>query len=88
MFSGDSGKAQTTTTGSMVVSTSVSASCTIAADTMTFAAYAQSEITATSVITANCTNGTAYTISFNDTLLDSGSAYYLLRSGQAGSNCR
>jgi spore coat protein U-like protein len=85
MFSGDSGKAQTTTTGSMVVSTSVSASCTIAADTMTFAAYAQSEITATSVITANCTNGTAYTISFNNSP-NSGSAYYLLRSGQDGSN--
>lgn len=87
MFSGDSGKAQTTTTGSMVVSSSVTASCTISAAAMTFAAYAQSTITATSVVTANCTNGTTYNISFNDTVdVATTPKYWLVRSGGLSSN--
>jgi spore coat protein U-like protein len=47
---------------------------------MTFAAYTSSLITATSAISVNCTNGTTYTVSFNDTP-DTGSIYYLVRSG-------
>jgi spore coat protein U-like protein len=47
---------------------------------MAFAAYSGTQITANSVITANCTNGTTYTISFNDTP-DSVTKYYLVRSG-------
>ena len=70
----------TTTTGSMVVSTSVASTCTVSAGTMTFAAYANSTITATSAISVNCTNGTTYTVSFNDTP-DNTPAYYLVRSG-------
>jgi len=76
--------AQTTTTGSMAVSTTVSSSCTVAAANMTFAAYTGAAITATSVITANCTNSTTFTISFNDTP-DSSPAYYLVRSGGSSS---
>ena len=68
------------TTGTMAVSTTVSASCTVSAGNMTFAAYTSSLITATSAISVNCTNGTTYTVSFNDTP-DTGSIYYLVRSG-------
>jgi len=73
-------RAQTTTTGSMIASGSVASTCTVSGATMAFAAYTASEITATSVITANCTNGTTYAISFNDTP-DVSSKYYLVRSG-------
>lgn len=73
-------RAQTTTTGSMIASGSVASTCTVSGASMAFAAYTASEITATSVITANCTNGTTYTISFNDTP-DVSSKYYLVRSG-------
>ena len=73
-------RAQTTTTGSMIASGSVASTCTVSGASMAFAAYTASEITATSVITANCTNGTTYTISFNETP-DVTSKYYLVRSG-------
>jgi len=73
-------RAQTTTTGSMIASGSVASTCTVSGASMAFAAYTTSEITATSVITANCTNGTTYAISFNDTP-DVTSKYYLVRSG-------
>ena len=73
-------RAQTTTTGSMIASGSVASTCTVSGASMAFAAYTASEITATSVITANCTNGTTYAISFNDTP-DVSSKYYLVRSG-------
>ena len=64
----------------MVVSTSVASTCTVSAGTMSFAAYANSTITATSAVSVNCTNGTTYTVSFNDTP-DNTPAYYLVRSG-------
>jgi len=72
--------AQTTTTGSMIASGSVASTCTVSGATMAFAAYTGTEITATSIITANCTNGTTYNISFNDTP-NTGSSYYLVRTG-------
>lgn len=81
IISSESGLAATTT-GSMVVSTSVASTCTVSAASMSFAAYTASTITATSVITANCTNGTAYTISFNDSPDGAtASTYKLVRSG-------
>jgi len=80
IVSSDLGIAQTTTTGSMLASGSVSSTCTVSGATMAFAAYSNTQITANSVITANCTNGTTYTISFNDTP-DSVTKYYLVRSG-------
>ena len=80
IISSDLGLAQTTTTGSMIASGSVSSTCTVSGATLAFAAYEGSLITATSIVTANCTNGTTYAISFNDTP-DSTPAYYLVRSG-------
>jgi spore coat protein U-like protein len=47
---------------------------------MTFGAYSATLITANSVVTASCTNGTTYTISFNETP-DATPAYYLYRGG-------
>ena len=76
--------AVTTTTGSMLASGSVASTCTVSAATLAFAAYENSLITATSIVTANCTNGTTYNISFNDTP-DSTPAYYLVRSGGSSS---
>ena len=81
-----SGQASTAT-GSMVVSTSVSSTCTVSAGAMSFAAYANSTITQTSAVSVNCTNGTTYTVSFNDTPpglaqgATNASAYFLVRSG-------
>jgi spore coat protein U-like protein len=76
----------TTSTGSLAVSTSVDSTCTVSAASMTFAAYTGSLITATSVITANCTNGTAYTISFNDAADGvTASTYKLIRATTDGS---
>ena len=85
IISSEYGIAQTTTTGSMAVSTSVASSCTVSAASMTFAAYTGTLITATSVVTANCTNGTTYTISFNDTP-DITTKYYLVRSSGSSAN--
>jgi len=72
--------AVTTTTGSMIASGSVASTCTVSGATLAFAAYENSLITATSIVTANCTYGTTYAISFNNTP-DSTPAYYLVRSG-------
>jgi spore coat protein U-like protein len=79
IISSDSGLA-VTTTGSMIANGSVSSSCTVSGATLAFAAYSGSLITATSIITTNCTNGTTYAISFNDTPDDT-PAYYLVRTG-------
>ena len=85
IVSSDLGLAQTTTTGSMIVSGSVASTCTVSAATLSFAAYTNSLITATSVVSANCTNGTTYNISFNDTP-DVTSTYYLVRTGGSSAN--
>jgi len=71
-----------TATGTMAVSSSVAASCTVNAASMTFAAYAGTAITADSIITANCTNATTYTITIGSAF-DAGSVYYLVRTGGA-----
>jgi len=79
----------TTVTASMIVSTIVGSSdglsgggssCSVSASNMDFAPYAKILITATSVVSANCTNGTTYNISFNDSPNDA-TAYYLVRTG-------
>jgi spore coat protein U-like protein len=75
--------AQTTTSGTFLVSFGISDSCSISADTMAFAPYSGSQITATSAISVDCTSGTDYTVSFNDAA-NSGSIYYLVKtSGNA-----
>ena len=79
----------TTATGSMAVSTMISgtgplnnggSSCSVSASNMDFAPYTKILITATSVVSAICTYGTTYNISFNDSPNDA-SAYYLVRTG-------
>ena len=82
----------TTATGSMSVSTMIlsgsgpttmggtGSSCSVSAENMNFAAYTGSLITATSTVSVECTNGTGYSISFNDTP-DAAPAYYLVRVG-------
>jgi hypothetical protein len=79
--------ATTTATGSLVVGTSVATVCTVSAASMDFAAYTGSLITQTSVVTANCTNGTPFTISFaqSPTGVVDPNAYKLVRSGTDGS---
>ena len=72
-------QAQTTTSGTFLVSFGVSDSCSISADTMAFAPYTGSQITATSAVSVDCTSGTEYAISFND-IPNSGSIYYLVKT--------
>ena len=76
----DFATAQTTTSGTFLVSFGVSDSCSISADTMAFAPYSGSQITATSAISVDCTSGTVYAVSFNDAP-NSGSVYYLVKTG-------
>ena len=73
-------QAQTTTSGTFLVSFGVSDSCSISADTMAFAPYSGSQITATSAVSVDCTSGTDYAVSFNDAP-NSGSIYYLVKTG-------
>ena len=83
----------TTVTGSMGVTTMILAGspaannyggtgsyCSVSAGNMNFAAYTGSSINATSTVSVECTNGTGYSISFNDTP-DAAPAYYLVRVG-------
>ena len=72
--------AQTITSGTFLVSFSVAASCSLSADTMSFGSYSGSQLTATSVVNVDCTSGTPYTVSLNDSP-DSGSLYYLVKVG-------
>ena len=57
-----------------------SSSCSVSASNMNFADYTGSLITATSRVSVECTNGTSYSISFNDTP-EATPAYYLVRVG-------
>ena len=72
--------AQTTTSGTFLVSFSVAASCSLSAATMTFAPYTGNQLTATSIVSVNCTSETPFAISINDSP-NRGSAYYLVKSG-------
>jgi len=85
IVSSEPGMGLTTTSGSMEVTGSVSSVCTISAGTMAFDAYSGSEVVQFSTITANCTSGTTYTISLNDTPA-TGSTYNLIRNGATGAD--
>jgi spore coat protein U-like protein len=79
-------EAQTTTSGTFLVSFGVSDSCSISADTMAFAPYSGSQITATSAVSVDCTSGTDYAVSFNDAADGvTASTYKLVRDGTDGS---
>jgi len=66
------------TSGTFIASTSVASACTFSAGAMGFEPYAGSTITANSVLTVNCSTGTGFTISFNDTA--NGSGEYTLQN--------
>ena len=68
------------TSGSMAVATSIAATCTISASSMTFAAYTGAEISATSDITVDCTNGSTYSISLSENA-NSSPQYWLYKGG-------
>ena len=71
--------AAASTSGTFLASTSVSSACTISAGSMSFDAYTGSAtITKTSVVTVDCSTGSNYTISFNDTA--NGSGEYILQN--------
>ena len=77
LISAESANALATASGQFSVASSVAASCSISATTMTFAAYLPANtITATSVLTSNCTIGTTYNISFLESPDDTPN-YYL-----------
>ena len=87
IVSSNLGLAQTTTSGSFTASGSVSASCTISGATMAFDAYVGTLQNKTAPIIANCTNGTTFNISFNDSVdTTTGGNYYLVRSGGSSAN--
>jgi spore coat protein U-like protein len=78
--------ATTTATGTFTASTSVGSSCTFsAADTMDFGAYVNTLLTAESIITANCTNGTTANIYFTDTTGMVSTAYKMYLGGTSNS---
>jgi spore coat protein U-like protein len=56
-----SGKAATRT-GVLTATANINASCTVSGNTMAFGTYSGNVIDQTGTITANCTNGTSYTI--------------------------
>ena len=57
-----------TSTATLAVSASIASSCSISTTAMSFGAYASgADTSGTATITATCTNGTGYTILFNET---------------------
>jgi len=75
--------AATSTSGTFIASTSVSSACTISAGAMAFSSYTGSAtITQTSAVTVDCSTGTNYTISFNDTA--DGNGKYILQNVTTG----
>jgi len=76
----------TSATGTFTASTAVGSSCTFsAADTMAFGAYVNLELTASSVVTANCTNGTSANIYFTDNTGMVSTAYKMYLGGTSNS---
>jgi hypothetical protein len=91
LISAESANSLSTATGSFAVASSVAATCTISAASMTFGAYLSANtITATSVVTANCSSGQIYNISFlTEPDNPTGGIYYLENEtplGSAGDN--
>jgi spore coat protein U-like protein len=81
----DPAAAASTTSGTFLASTSVSSVCTISAGAMAFSPYTGSDtITQTSVVTVDCSTGSNYTISFNDTA--NGSGEYILQNTTTNTN--
>ena len=78
--------AGTTTTGTFTASTNVGSTCTFSiADTMSFGAYLNAQLTANASITANCTNGTGATFYITTTTDGNTSGTYKLYRGGTSS---
>jgi spore coat protein U-like protein len=72
----------TTSDNTFTANATVGSSCTISASNMTFAAYTETLITATTDVTFNCTYGTGGTITLTTTPDATTTNYYrLIRSG-------
>jgi len=69
----------------MAVATSIAATCTISASSMTFGPYTGAEISATSDITVDCTNGSTYSISLSENA-NSTPQYWLYKGGTVSAN--
>jgi hypothetical protein len=78
IVSSDPAASLVTTAGTFIASTSVASACTFSAGAMGFDPYTGSTITASSILTVNCSTGTSFTISFNDTA--NGSGEYTLQN--------
>jgi len=71
-----------TSTATLAVSATIASSCTISTTTLSFGAYASGAATnGTATITATCTNGTGYTILFNEASDGTTAGTYRIYSG-------
>jgi len=76
-----SSSSATTSTNTFTADATVGSSCTISASNMTFAAYTETLITATTDVTVNCTFGTAGIFGLTTVADGTSNAYKLIRSG-------
>jgi spore coat protein U-like protein len=85
VFANISTSSAVTSDNTFDASATVGSSCTISASTMTFAAYTETAITATTDVSVNCTFGTAGVVTLS-TVSDASTAtkYKLIRTSQDG----
>jgi spore coat protein U-like protein len=80
-----SSSATTSSDSTFAASASVASSCIISATPMTFSAYTETLITATTDVTANCTFGTTGTITLTTVADGTSNSYKLVRTGGSAS---
>lgn len=80
-----SSSATTSSDSTFDASASVASSCIISATPMTFSAYTETLITATTDVTANCTFGTTGTITLTTVADGTSNSYKLVRTGGSAS---
>ena len=80
-----SSSATTSSDSTFDASASVASSCIISATPMTFSAYTETLITATTDVTANCTFGTTGTITLTTLADGTSNSYKLVRTGGSAS---
>jgi len=84
-ISSSSATATTSSDSTFDASASVASSCIISATPMTFSAYTETLITATTDVTANCTFGTTGTITLTTLADGTSNSYKLVRTGGSAS---
>ena len=72
-----------TTTGTLNITATINASCTITGATLTFPNYSGSAVTGSTTISVKCTNGTTYTVGLGTGL---NSASVTTRKMKSGAN--